>query len=262
MSRQLTVARQMVGAELLRLRRKRGLMAIALFAMAGVISIYVGYAALAHATDPDHHGAAGGTRNFSHMFQFLGLFVGPVAATLIGAESGAGDLAAGVFREQVVSGRSRLTLFLAKVPAVLAVTLVVTAVAFAIAAGGAFVFASNLPTPSFSTVIRAAGWLALANAIAALVALGLAALCGSRPATISILMGWELVIGTQLAGATGLGRARDVLVDSALGDLVPGPRVPILASISMSTIVAVVVLVAWAVVLPALGAWRTRTRDA
>jgi hypothetical protein len=262
MTRQLTVAWQMAGAELLRLRRKRGLMAIALLTMGGVIAIYIGYAALAHATSPNHNGPAGGQQNFGQTFQFLGLFVGPIAATLIGAESGAGDLADGVFREQVVTGRSRLALFLAKVPVVVAVTLVVTAVAFAIAAGSAFLFASNLPTPSFPTVIRAAGWLALANAIAAVVALGLASLCGSRPATISILMGWELVIGTQLVGATGLGHARDVLVDSALAELVPAERVQILQSISMSTIVAVVVLVAWAVALPALGAWRTRTRDA
>jgi hypothetical protein len=262
MTRRLTVAREMAGAELLRLRRKRGLMAIALFTMAGVIAVYFGYAALAHATSPDHYGPAGGRHSFGEAFQFLGLFVGPVAATLIGAEAGAGDLAAGVFRDQVVTGRSRLALFLAKVPGVLAVTLVLTAVAFAIVTGAAFLFASNLPTPSFSVVIGAAGWLALANAIAALVALGLASLCGSRPATISILMGWELVIGTQLLGATGLGHGRDVLVNSALAQLVPGPRVKILTSISVSALVAVVVLVAWAVVLPALGAWRTRTRDA
>jgi hypothetical protein len=262
MTRQLTVAREMAAAELLRLRRKRGLMALALFTIAGVFAIYVGYGALAHAISPTHNGPAGGLHRFATGFQFLGLFVGPIAATLIGAESGAGDLAAGVFRDQVVTGRSRLALFLAKVPAVLAVTLMLSAVAFAIAAGSAFLFASNLPTPSFSVVTLAAEWLALANAIAALVALGLASLCGSRPATISTLMGWELVIGTQLLGVTGLGHARDVLVNSALAVLVPGPRVPILTSISMSAIVAVVVLVGWAVVLPALGAWRTLARDA
>lgn len=181
---------------------------------------------------------------------------------MVGAELGAGDLAAGVFREQVVTGRSRLALFLAKVPVALAVTLVLAAVAFAITAGAAFLFASNLPTPSFSVVIGAAGWVAVATSVTALIALGLSSLLGSRPATITTLMAWELVLSLQLVGASALGHVRYVLLNSALSDLTPGPLAGNQAPISMPAIVAVVVLAGWAVVLPTLGAWRTRTRDA
>jgi hypothetical protein len=262
MSPQLTVARQMVGAELLRLRRKRGQMALALFTMVGVAVIFIVYGAIAHAASPKHNPPVGGLHNFADSFQFLGVFIGPIAATLIGAELGAGDLAAGVFREQVVTGRSRLALFLAKVPVALAVTLVLAALSFALLVGSAFVFAGNLPTPSSSLVIQAAGWVALATAIPALIALGLAAALGSRPAAITALLGWEVVLSLQLSKASGLGHVRYVLLNSALADLTPGPLGGNLASISMSVIVAVAVLLSWMLVLPAVGAWRTRTRDA
>lgn len=262
MTRQLTIAREMVAAELLRVRRKRGLMALALFVMVGVLVLHIGYGAIAHAANPKHDGPTGGLHNFAIRFQFLGIFVGPIAATLIGAELGAGDLAAGVFRDQVVTGRSRLALFLAKVPVALAVALVLAAVAFSVAVGAAFLFAGDLPTPSFSVVIGAAGWVALATALPAVIALGLASLLGSRPATITTLLAWELVIGLQLVGATGLGHVRYVLLNSVLSDLTPGPRAGSQPPISMSATVAVVVLAGWALLLPALGAWRTRTRDA
>jgi hypothetical protein len=153
-------------------------------------------------------------------------------------------------------------LFLAKVPVALGLTLLLAAISFALLLGSAFVFAGNLPTPSFSLAIQGAGWVALATAIPALAALGLASLLGSRPAAITVLMGWELVLSLQLSQASGLGHARYVLLNTALADLVPGPLGGNLPSISMSVILAVVVLVGWVAVLPVLGAWRTRTRDA
>ena len=83
----------------------------------------------------------------------LGLFMGPVAAILIGAEAGAGDVAAGVFRDNVLTGRPRTALFLARIPAALAVSLSVTAVGFAIGVVGTFAFAGGLSTPSASLIL-------------------------------------------------------------------------------------------------------------
>lgn len=114
-----------------------------------------------------------------------------------------------------------------------------------------------------TVVVQAAGWVALTTSLAALIALGLASLLGSRPATITALLAWELVIGRELVGASGLGHVRYVLLNSAFSDLTPGAQAGgIEPRISMSAIMAVIVLVGWALVLPALGAWRTRTRDA
>ena len=61
--------------------------------------------------------------NYGRLLDMLGVFMGPVAAVLIGAEAGAGDLAAGVFRDNVLTGRSRTALFLARIPAAVAVIL-------------------------------------------------------------------------------------------------------------------------------------------
>ena len=56
---------------------------------------------------------AGGIDNFTGSIELL-TQIGVVAAILIGATAGAGDRGAGVFRELVVTGRSRLALFAAR----------------------------------------------------------------------------------------------------------------------------------------------------
>jgi hypothetical protein len=104
-------------------------------------------------------------------------------------------------------------------------------------------------------------WLALANSILCVVAVGLASLTGSRPGTITGLIGWELVLSPLVVQATSLGTLRRGLLDSVLMFLKPGPLTgaPV---IPMPVAVAVVVTIGWLLVLPALGAWRTQTRDA
>ena len=123
MTLDLTVARQMVGADLLRLRKKRGMIALALAVVLVPLVIMTGYDVVKHASDPAHYPPAGGLNNYGRLLDLLGVFMGPVAAILIGAEAGAGDLAAGVFRDNVLTGRSRTALFLARIPAAVAVTL-------------------------------------------------------------------------------------------------------------------------------------------
>jgi hypothetical protein len=180
---------------------------------------------------------------------------------LIGAEAGAGDLAAGVFCDNVLTGRSRLALFLARIPAALAVTLAVTGLGFAVGLAATFAFAGGLPTPSLSLILESAPWLALANGVVCVIAIGLATLTGSRPGTITALIGWELVLSPLLLQATSLGSLRSGLLDGVLIFLKPGPDsgAPV---VSMSVALAVVVAALWLLVLPSLGAWRTQTRDA
>ena len=140
----LTIARQMIGGELLRLRKKRGFIALALLVVIAPVVIVYGYNVIEHASDPAKHGPAGGLHNYTDLLAMLGLFMGPVAAILIGAEAGAGDVTAGVFRDNVLTGRSRTALFLARIPAALAVSLSVTAVGFVIGVVGTFAFAGGL----------------------------------------------------------------------------------------------------------------------
>lgn len=262
MTLDLTVARQMIWADLLRLRKKRGFMLLVLAVVLAPIVIATGYNAIEHATDPANHGPAGGLGdNYARVLSMLGLFMGPVAMVLIGAEAGAGDLAAGVFRDNVLTGRSRLALFLARIPAALAVAFAVTAIGFGVGLAATFAFAGGLPTPSGSVILESAAWLAMANGLVCVIAIGVASLSGSRTGTITGLIGWELVLSPLLVEATSLGSLRHGLLDGVLLSLKPGPLGGAPA-ITMSVGVAVIVSILWLVVFPSLGAWRMRTRDA
>jgi ABC-type transport system involved in multi-copper enzyme maturation permease subunit len=251
----------MVGADLLRLCKKRGFMALVLTVVLAPIVVATGYNVIQHASDPAAHGPAGGLHYYTRLLDLLGVFMGPVAAILIGAEAGAGDLGAGVFRDNVLTGRSRTALFLARIPAALIVCLAVTALGFAIGVAATFGFAGGLATPSVSLILESVAWLAVANSVVCVIAIGVASLTGSRPGTITALIGWQLVLSPLLVQSTSLGSLRDGLLDGVMLFLKPGPSggAPV---ISMSVAVAVAVLAAWLLALPSLGAWRARTRDA
>lgn len=261
MSRKLTLARQMTSADLLRLRKKRGMVALVLGVVLGPMLIAIGYNVVEHASNPAAYGPAGGLHHYGQLLGLLGVFMGPVAAVLIGAEAGAGDLAAGVFRDNVLTGRARPALFLARIPAALISTVVATGIGLAVALVSTFVFAGGLATPDASVILESAAWLALANGVVCVMAIGLASLTGSRPGTITGLIAWELVLSPLLVQQASLGSLRSGLLDGVLLFLKPGP-VTGAPSITMAVAVAVLVTLAWLTLLPALGAWRTNTRDA
>jgi ABC-type transport system involved in multi-copper enzyme maturation permease subunit len=259
-TRELTVTTQMISADLLRLRKKRGVVALALLVVFAPVVIVTGFEAIRQASDPAHYRPTGSVLTaFADLLDALGISLGPIAAILIGAEAGVGDLAAGVFRDNVLTGRSRTALFLARIPAAVAITLAVIALGFAIGLAAIFGLAGRLPTPSL--VLEAGAWLVLANAAACVIALGLGSLTGSRPVTITALISWQLVLSPLIVGAMSLGSLRRGLLGAALVFLEPGPAngAPVIV---MPVAVAVVVTIGWLLVLPALGGWRMRTRDA
>ena len=256
-----TVARQMIGAEFLKLRKKRGTVAWALALAAGSVAIFLMVRAIQHADNPQGYSPAGGVNGFKELLQLMGFFMVPLSAILIGVEAGAGDRANGVFRDLVVTGRSRLALFFARVPGALMLMLIVVGIAFGVAVGGAYLFAGGTPTPSASLVAKAAAWVVLANGVLCVVAVGLASLIGSRPATTTSLIGWQLVASPILLQSSSLGSTRKALLDGAFSQIKPGPRggEPV---IGMTIAAVVVAIVLWIVVTAALGAWRTATQDA
>lgn len=261
MTRTVTIARQMVAADLLRLRKKRGFIALVLAVVIAPIVIATGYNVIQHASAPALHGPVGGLHYYVRLLDLLGVFMGPVAAILIGAEAGAGDLGAGVFRDNVLTGRSRTALFLSRIPAALAVCLTVTALGFAIGLAATFGLAGGLATPSASLILESVAWLTLANSVVCVIAIGVASLTGSRPGTITALIGWQLVLSPLLVQSTGLGSLRNGLLDGVMLFFKPGPASGA-PTMTMSVAVALAVLGAWLLALPALGAWRMRTRDA
>ena len=255
----LTIARQMIGAEFLKLRKRRGMLAWALVLACGSLLIFIGYRSIQHASNPLND-PAGGVHGFMQDLQMLGFFMAPLAAIMIGAEAGSADRANGVFRDLVVTGRSRLALFLVRVPGALMLTALVTGLAFGIAVACSFVFAAGTPTPGAAYIGKAAAWVLLANGALCVVATGLASLIGSRTATVTALIGWQLVASPILLQASSLGNSRYALLDGAFSQIKPGLRggEPV---IGMSTAAVVVCIVLWLAVPAALGAWRTVRQD-
>jgi ABC-type transport system involved in multi-copper enzyme maturation permease subunit len=258
------VAMQMFGADLLKLRKKRGTLIWAMVLALAPIVIFFTVTAIQHSSNPAKYEPAGGLHAFTDGLRVLALFFGPLAAILIGVEAGTGDASAGVFRDLVVTGRSRLSLFLTRLPAALALCWAVILTGFVLLVAGTFVFASNLPTPGGALILNGLLFALFATGVLCLVAVGFASLTTSKPASITALIGWQLVASPLLVSISSLGSARRGLLSQALAHFSPvhidgGGHG---AAVSLSQGTAVLVTLIWLAVFLALGAWRTRTMDA
>jgi ABC-type transport system involved in multi-copper enzyme maturation permease subunit len=255
---------RLVRAEVLKLRKRRGLVAITACLTVGAAFVAYGVLAILHWANPAHHGPVGGVTNLGHGLFVLGI-LGSVAATIVGATAGAGDLSAGVFRELVVTGRSRRALFRARIPGGLTFLLAFVAVAYALTAVASVVFAGSLAAPSTGLLASAGAWLLLSCAFWFALALGVASLVGSRSMTIGGMLAFRLALSPILLSIGPLGVGREVLPGAALERIAPHAVREFTrqaAAIPMSVSVAELVLLAWAGVALAVGAWRTVTSDA
>ena len=246
----------LVRAEFLKLRKRRGLVAAA--AALTIAPVLVGYTVLAilHASNPAKYDPAGGIDNFSSSIELM-TQIGVVAAILVGATVGAGDRGAGVFRELVVTGRSRLALFAARIPGGLAFLLPLVAIGFTFASIAAVALTGAGQSPvEPRTIVETAGWVGLGMVAAYLLALGVSSAFGSRGTAIGILLGWQLAAAPILLAS---GRLDTVLPNAALLALEPAEEAQLVTT-SIST--AIAILVVWTLVPLAAGAWRTQTSDA
>lgn len=256
-----TIALQLTAADFLKLRKKRGTVVWALVLALLPLVLFFVVRAAQHSSAPATHAPAGGINGFTDGLRIIALFFGPLAAILIGTDAGAGDLAAGVFRDLVVTGRSRLALFASRVPAALALTWIVVLVSYGALMIGTYAFASGTPTPGFAQDLNGLGFCLLSTGVVSAVAVGFAALTGSRPAALTVLIGWHLVASPVLANVGSLGSSRKLLLSQALSHYSPvsvGDR----GSVAMAGGTALIVLLGWVLLFLALGAWRTRTMDA
>jgi hypothetical protein len=245
--------RRLVGTELLKLRRRRALIAASLALIVAPMVVSYVVLAILHTANAAKYGPAGGVENLRGALELL-TQMGAVAAVLIGVNAGGGDLGAGVFRELVVTGRSRLALFAARIPGGLALLLPLVALAFAIAATASFALAGSEPAPGAGLLLEYVAWVGLATTLAFLLALGVASLLGSRATAIGVLLAWQLAVAPLLLQS---GKLDSVLLGAALKRLEPGAE-----SLSISLPTAVLLIGAWTIVPLAAGAWRTHTRDA
>jgi hypothetical protein len=252
---------RLVSAEFLKLRKRRGLVISALALT--ILPMIIAYTVLLsiHAANPGKHGPAGGLENLSGSMGIL-TPLSVVAAILVGATLGAGDLSSGVFRELVVTGRSRLALFAARVPAGLGLVLPIVGAGFAVTATASTVFAGSLAAPSASLLVESAAWLGLVTALALVLALGVSSALGSRGTTIGIVLGWQIVAAPVLLQIGVLGSLREGLLGAATERLAPAALFEGPTTVPMSLWAATLVIAVWTVVPLAVGAWRTYARDA
>lgn len=257
-----TIARQMIGAEVLKLRKNRGVMAFSALLSVGVIAIIFGYNAIEHASNSQQHAPAGGLFGFNHATRFLGLFFGVLVASIIGTEAGTADSSNGVFRDLVATGRSRLALFAVRFPAAVIVTVAFTGTAFVLGTVLSFIFAGGTPTPDATLIIKSAAWILLCNAAIVAFALGIGSIGGSRAVTLTGVIGWVFVATQLLTHVSSLGHVRDVLLTPAVGHLSPVPVGDAVSGVGMATGVAVLVTCCWLIIPLIGGLWRTDVIDA
>ena len=268
----------LISAKLLELRKRRVLTTVTVAFTIALPVIFYGIRLIYHLSDPARYAPAGAPDAFATAGTLMDEFGFIVAATL-GATAGTADLTDGMFRHLVITGRSRLALYLARIPAGLSILLSLAAAGFTVACLVTAFLGSPLPagavTPSPGAMAGAGLWLELDLVIGFTVGLGLGSLMGQRTVPVILLIVLEIIITPVLAGhplphfITGerlvVGVAMDQLKPAALaGGATIGPgggprelHIPPMPTWAMITVIA-----GWIIGWLAIGAWKMTTRDA
>lgn len=248
----------MIHAEVVKLVRRRGLMAWTAVLTVGVVVLAYAILLVLHAASPATHGPAGGAHSLENLMFLVG-GLGSVAAMIVGTTAGSQDVSSGVFRDLSVTGRSGRELFSVRAPGALIVFAPFFLAAFGLAVAGSFAFASGLPTASAHTIGDYLAWTAAIQLVDLALAVGLTAFASSR-VVVGVLLAWSAIAARALIRIDNLGRARQAIDVAAAEHFAPlhavGPRV------WMTGTTAVVVLAIWAAVPLAAGLWRTQRLDA
>ena len=266
----------LIRAKLLELRKRRTLMIVIVAFTVGLPVIFYGVRLLYHLGDPARYAPAGAPDAFATAGTLMGEF-GFIAAAALGVTAGTADLTEGMFRHLVITGRSRLALYLARIPAGLSILLSLAAAGFAVTCL-VTAFLGTPDTASAVTVtvgdmVRSGLWLELYLLTGFVVGLGLGSLMGQRTVPVVLLVVLEIIITPVLADhplpfflngeRLVVGVAMDQLKPAALaGGTTVGPSGGLVHLPPMPTWAMITVIAGWIVGWLAVGAWRMATRDA
>jgi hypothetical protein len=247
---------RLISVEALKLRKRHGMVALIIALTTGVAAIVFTVMAVQHGSNPSKYSPAGGLKHYRDVVGFLVLMILVVGA-IVGSTAGAADIESGVFRDLAATGRSRIALFGSRIPGAWTIVLPVAALAAGVAAVASVALAGSLATPSAGALIAGTVALLLAGALGSALAVGVAALFGSRGPVIATLLAFELAISPLLAAVSFLGGARQVL---------PGQALDRIAQISQHAVpialpIALLVIAAWMAAAFTVGAWRTQTNE-
>jgi len=122
----------MITTRFMELRKRRGLMIAVVGVTVGIPTVFLLIRILLHLIAPKSYGPAGGYTIYTAMSVGVLYVFGFIIAAALGATAGSVDLSEGMFRHLVVTGRSRLALYLARIPAGLAIIMPLVAIGFSI----------------------------------------------------------------------------------------------------------------------------------
>jgi len=125
----------MIATRFMELRKRRGLMVTLILVTIGFPTVFLLIRLLLHAVSPTSYGPAGGYNVFTGLVIGVLYIFGFIVAATLGCTAGSIDLTEGMFRHLVVTGRSRVALYLARIPAGLAIIVPLVAVGFTIVCG-------------------------------------------------------------------------------------------------------------------------------
>jgi len=122
----------MITTRFMELRKRRGLMIALTLVTIGIPAVFLLIRLLLHAIAPHSYGPAGGYDIFTGLVAGVLYVFGFIVAATLGATAGSIDLTEGMFRHLVVTGRSRLSLYLARIPAGLGIIVPLVAIGFTV----------------------------------------------------------------------------------------------------------------------------------
>jgi hypothetical protein len=267
----------LIGAKFLELRKRRVLMTVTAAFTIGTPVIFYGIREIYHLSDPARYGPAGTHDAFATVAALMTWF-GFIVAIMLGATAGTTDLTDGMFRHLVITGRSRLALYLARIPAGLSILLSLAAAGFTVAALATAFLGGPEPASAVAALpgdlTRSGLWFELYLAIGFTVGLGLGSLMGQRTVPVVLLTVWQVIITPTLASHVlpHLINAERLVVGVAMDQLKPavlagpagvGPTAGAqLALPPMPTWAMAAVIAGWIIGWLAIGAWKMITRDA
>jgi hypothetical protein len=122
----------MITTRCMELRRRRGLMIALIAVNIGIPVVFLGVRLISHWVAPRSYGPAGGYDIFTTLVTGFMYVFGFIVAAVVGCTAGSVDLTEGMFRHLVITGRSRLALYFARIPAGLAIVISVVAAGYLI----------------------------------------------------------------------------------------------------------------------------------
>ena len=248
---------QLISAETLKLRRRRGMLAIAVLLTLGLVALVYTVMAIQHAGNPAKYGPAGGAKSFADGLSVI-VLMACVVGTVVGGTAGTQDIESGVFRDLAATGRSRLALFGARVTGAWAIVLPILAVTMAAMSGLSVALAGSDAAPSASAIVAGTAGILAAGALSSAVAVGVSALVGSRGPVIGILLAFFLALQPLLAAIGLLGAARQGIPSVAIERIA---HMTIDGGVQTALGTAIAVMAAWVAATIGLGAWKTARRE-